>query len=162
MNVLDVLNYGHQTVMKTLEGLPADAWETKGVVGDWSVKDIMAHLASYEWVLVEVLQSLVNQKMPTPTLKLMKKHGDFNNQQVALRQHKPWAEVLDEYEHNHARVMKLAQKIPPTTVRQKGVLPWYGAEYDLEDYIVYTFYGHKREHCAQIALFKKHLRRMRD
>ncbi len=23
--------------------------------------------------------------------------------------------------------------------------------------VVYTFYGHKREHCAQIALFRKRL-----
>jgi hypothetical protein len=28
----------------------------------------------------------------------------------------------------------------------------------LEDYIVYTFYSHKREHAAQIALYKKRLK----
>jgi hypothetical protein len=158
MNALDVMKYGHQTVLKTLEGLSAEAWDTKGVVGVWSVKDIMAHLASYELVLVEVLQSLLEVTSPTPTLELMGSQPDFNDRQVALRKDKTASDTMAEYEGHHANVMALAQKIPLTTFRQNGVLPWYGAEYDLEDYIVYTFYGHKREHPAQIALYKKRLK----
>ena len=37
--------------------------------------------------------------------------------------------------------------------REPGTLPWYGPEYDLEDFIAYTFYGHKREHMAQVNVF---------
>jgi hypothetical protein len=44
-------------------------------------------------------------------------------------------------------------QIPADTWVKEGILKWYGAEYDLEDFIVYTFYGHKREHCGQIATF---------
>ena len=43
------------------------------------------------------------------------------------------------------------------TLRQVGTLPWYGAEYALDDYLVYAFYGHKREHSGQISVFKDHL-----
>ena len=49
-------------------------------------------------------------------------------------------------------------RIPPDTWRQNGTLPWYGAEYSLDDFIVYTFYGHKREHTAQINVFKDTLK----
>jgi hypothetical protein len=34
---------------------PEMAWETPGACGVWSVKDIIAHLASYERVLVDIL-----------------------------------------------------------------------------------------------------------
>ena len=61
MNPLDVLKYGHRTVLKTLDGLPEADWQTPGVVGDWSVKDVVAHLASHEQVLVEILQSLLGE-----------------------------------------------------------------------------------------------------
>jgi hypothetical protein len=108
-------------------------------------------------VLVEVLQSLLDVNSPTPTLELMAK-PDFNDGQVALRQNKNASEIMAEYKAHHAKVMELAQRIPLTTFRQNGVLLWYGAEYNLEDYMVYTFYGHKREHSAQIALFKKRLK----
>ncbi|MFO7664109.1 MAG: hypothetical protein R6X18_16150 [Chloroflexota bacterium] len=40
-----------------------------------------------------------------------------------------------------------------------GFFPHCGAEYDLEDFIAYSFYSHKREHCAQIAVFGNHIHR---
>jgi hypothetical protein len=40
-------------------------------------------------------------------------------------------------------------------MRQRpGTLPWYGMEYALDDFIVYQYYGHKREHMAQVNVFK--------
>ena len=65
MNAADVSKYGHGTVLQALEGLPPEAWETGGVCGVWSVKDIVAHLASYEQLLVEVLATLL-EPGPTP------------------------------------------------------------------------------------------------
>lgn len=50
--------------------------------------------------------------------------------------------------------MALVAQIPAETARLTGTLPWYGAEYALDDFVVYTFYGHKREHSAQIAVFR--------
>ena len=45
-------------------------------------------------------------------------------------------------------------RVPAATLRQPGTLPWYGAEYAVDDLIVYTAYGHKREHSAQIAVYR--------
>jgi hypothetical protein len=53
MNAVDILKYGQLTVLRTLDGLPESAWETPGACGVWSVKEIIAHLASYEQVLVD-------------------------------------------------------------------------------------------------------------
>jgi hypothetical protein len=62
--------------------------------------------------------------------------------------------VLDEYKEAHQKVWAAAEQITPEIWEQEGILPWYGQEYDLEDFIVYTYYGHKREHCGQIAVFR--------
>ncbi|MGQ9887993.1 MAG: maleylpyruvate isomerase N-terminal domain-containing protein [Aggregatilineales bacterium] len=48
VNANDILKYGHLTVLQAVDGLPPADWETPGVCGVWSVKDIVAHLASYE------------------------------------------------------------------------------------------------------------------
>jgi hypothetical protein len=82
----------------------------------------------------------------------------FNDDEVALRRDNTITEVVTEYKETQAQTMALAAQIPSETFRQNGALPWYGAEYDLDDFIVYTFYGHKREHCAQIAVFVDQLR----
>ena len=152
MDAEDILKYGHRTLMTTLEGIPVEKWSTGGVCGWWSVKDIIAHLASYEQVLVEVLGNLVDGR-PTPTLKLFA-HENFNDLQVEQRQKNTPMQVKAEYEDAHQEVRKLIAQVPVETRRQKGVLAWYGDEYDLEDFLVYSFYGHKREHSAQVAVFK--------
>jgi hypothetical protein len=85
--------------------------------------------------------------------------GQFNDAQVALRQNKSPAETLAEYSEAYAQVSLLAAQLPAEIFRLAGTLPWYGAEYALDDFIVYAFYGHKREHCAQIAVFRDHLAR---
>jgi hypothetical protein len=155
MNAQDILRYGHQAVLRAVDGLPEDAWNVQGVVGVWTARDVVAHLASFEQMLVDVLTVTLNPTQPTPTLDLFVGREKFNDEQVALRQDKSPAEVLSEYQDWHAQATQLAEQIPLETYRTPGVLPWYGAEYDLEDFLVYTYYGHKREHSAQIALFKK-------
>ena len=158
MNAVAILKYGQQTVLHTLEGFPETAVETPGACGVWSVKDILAHLASYEQVLVDVLATLVSLQ-PTPYLnKFTEAGGQFNDTEVNVRKARTMPEVLAEFNDAHAQVMSLATQISPERFRQTGTLPWYGMEYALDDFLVYTFYGHKREHSAQIAAFGDRLR----
>lgn len=157
MNAADVLKYGHQTVVHTVDGLSAAHWSTPGVCGWWSVKDIMAHLASFEQLLIDVLNSMQGQG-PTPTLdKFGQGQQQFNDLEVEARRRQTIDQVWAEYNNAFAQTTELLARIPADRHRLQGALPWYGAEYDLEDFIVYTFYGHKREHSAQIAIFRDQL-----
>lgn len=154
MNVKDVLKYGHRSLTSALNDFPVSAVETPGACGVWSVKNIVEHLASYEWVLVDVFNSLLGVGS-TPYLdRFVQEHLTFNDSEVDRRQGQSFDQSVAEYQEAHDKVMALAGQIPLATYRQVGVLPWYGTAYDLEDFIVYTFYGHKREHMAQIAAFR--------
>jgi hypothetical protein len=157
MNATDVLKYGHETVLNIIEDLPESEWETTGVCGVWSVKDIIAHLASFEYILVEVLGLFLGGGS-TPLLDRMIEEGDqFNDNWVAENKNKTGPEVLSEYCEAQARVMSLVVQLPAETLRQPGTLPAYGPEYALDDFIVYSYYGHKREHSAQIAVYRDRL-----
>jgi hypothetical protein len=163
MNVLDVLESGHQTVLKAVEELPEAIWEQSGACGDWSVKNIIAHLASFEATLVDILRQLTDQDAATPTLdRFFADAGGFNQQEVQARQAQSVAAVLGEYNEHYAEVMRLIEQIPEEKRRQKGILTWYGDTYDLEDFIVYTYYGHKREHTAQMLLQQDRLSALED
>ena len=153
MNAKDVLRYGHQSFANALNDFPVAAAEKPGACGDWSVKNIVEHLASYEWVLVDVFNSLLGEGA-TPYLdRFVQQHATFNDDEVNQRQGQSLSQSVAEYEEAHTKVIALAEQIPLAVYRQAGVLAWYGAAYDLEDFIVYTFYGHKREHMAQVAVF---------
>lgn len=154
MHLKDVLRYGHATVLKSVDGLPDSDWQTTGVCGVWSVKDIIAHLASYEYLLIDVLNSLMGTTS-TPYLQQLFTQGpSFNDVEVAARKSKSSEEAMQEYVETYERGLTLLDKLPENLMNKTGALAWYGEEYDLEDFVVYTFYGHKREHTGQIGLFR--------
>lgn len=154
MNAIDILKYGHLTVLNSIEDLPDDEWNTPNVCGVWSCREIIAHLASFERMLVEVLGTFIHQES-TPTMARMGELGGqgFNEYEVAARKDLSWKQIVAEYTETQAETMGLISQIPSNTLRKTGALPWYGPEYDLEDFLVYTYYGHKREHTAQINVF---------
>lgn len=155
MNAMDILRYGHQTVEQSLDGLPEAAWTISGACGEWSVKDILAHLTSFELLLVDVLRSVLREG-PTLTLASFAAGPEqFNTHEVSRRRSLSAREVWEEYEDAHRKTLTLLTQVPLRVRRLNGTLPWYGVAYDLEDFIVYSAYGHKREHCAQIAAFRE-------
>lgn len=154
MNATDILRYGHFTALGCLDGVPDDDVTQPGACGIWSIKDIVAHLASYELVLIDILASLTTGDS-TPHLDRFLEIGpSFNDVEVDERRERTMDDVLTELNEAHARVLDLVAQIPAETLRQPGTLPWYGAEYALDDLIVYQYYGHKREHAAQVAAFR--------
>lgn len=153
MNADDVFRYGHLTLLGAVEGFPSEHWESLGVCGAWSAKDVVAHLASYELATGDAFAGVLNEDA-TPTLGLLLSRGEaFNESQVEQRRGQSPEESLAEYAAAHERAVALLTRIPLDQRRQTGLLAWYGLEYDLEDLITYMSYGHKREHSAQIAEF---------
>ncbi len=158
MNAVDILKYGQQTVLQAIDGFPETAWETPGACGVWSVKDILAHLTSYERILVNILTTFTGGGS-TPVLNSYVELGSqFNDIEVSRRTAKTIQDVLAEFNDTHLQVMSLLVNMPSETRSISGTLPWYGMEYALDDVLVYMYYGHKREHSAQIAAFRDRLR----
>ena len=156
MHPVDVLTYGNGTVLRTVEGLPAADWDAGGVCGWWSVRQIIAHLSSFEHILSEALELASGARDGYgPVLKAWFRDPQaFNDQQVAARAALSPEATLADYAAAHAQTMTLAATLSPDAWQRTGFLRAYGAEYDPEDFITYALYGPKREHAAQIAVFR--------
>ncbi len=154
MNTVDKLKSGHESVLQSVDAFPPAAVDVPGACGSWSVKDILAHLTSYEHVLVDVLNRFVGGSS-TPDLDRLTELGDqFNDSEVTRYKGTSLADVLGEFNSTHARSVSLAMQIPPEAFSRTGTLPWYGAADALDDFLVQHAYGHKREHSAQIDAFR--------
>ena len=158
MHAPDILYYGHRSLMRSLEGLDGENWHQAGVCGVWNAKDIMAHMASYEKMLAEVIGTFIGLH-DTPTWDRYQSGHGGNDAEVDNRKALSPNEILSEYEQARALVNERVREIPVDTLRRTGSMPWYGEQYDLEDYIVFVGYGHKREHAAQLNAFKDSLKR---
>jgi uncharacterized damage-inducible protein DinB len=125
MNTLDILKYGHLTLFGSLEKVPFENWETERVCGVWSVKDIVAHLATYELWHTEVLNDVLGISVPTAIMDSRAEHGDrFNDVEVEKRCGLSPQEVLGEYKNNQAEMMALAKQVPGSMLVENGTLPW--------------------------------------
>lgn len=154
MNATDVLRYGHLTLLGTIERASDDIVGAPGACGTWSIKDIVSHLASYEAVLVDILGTAI-EPGPTSVLdRFRNPDADFNDLEVAGRASRSMDDVLAELNDTHARTLDQIAGIDPKTLRQPGTIAWYGPDYALDDLLVYMYYGHKREHSAQIESFR--------
>lgn len=156
MHATDILFHGHRSLMRSVQNIEGEQWHQAGVCGVWSAKDVLAHMASYELMLGEVIGSFMGLK-DSPTLDRYRSGAGGNDAEVEDRQSLSPSEVLEEYETARALVDQRARQLDPAALGRTGSLPWYGDKYDLEDYIVYVGYGHKREHAAQLNVFKDSL-----
>jgi len=124
MNPSDVLKYGNRTVLQTLEGIPDARWTGTGVCGHWTVKDVIAHLASYELILTDVLNGFLRGG-PTPVLDKYRTDMNFNDSEVNLRASKTPRHVLAEYQENFA-TPNWRRKFPPKPGANPGRCPGTG------------------------------------
>lgn len=158
MDAVAIHVYGQRAFDAALDALPTAAWSTPGVCGSWSAKDIAAHIASYEIVLADLLEAF-GQELPTPELDRFLALGpSFNDDEVARRAELSIADVRGELARACERSVAALAAIPADERARPGTIPWYGAEYALDDLLVYMGYGHKREHAAQVAVACDRLR----
>ena len=143
-------------VIRAVENLNETLWDVPGACGEWSVKDIIAHLATYEQVIVDVLQTFLDKKSePTPYLaRWINQPVEFNATEVKERRYATAQQVENEYQDTQVQATSLLKQIPEATIHQPGSMPWYKQDYCLADFINLVS-QHIQEHCNQIANFRK-------
>src|SRR5436853_5155893 len=147
MNVIDVLTYGHRDIERILDRMRPGDWDA-AALGVWTTKDLVGHLGAFEARFADVLAAFVGE---APTSNLMQADpSTFNDDQAAIRRDWSVATIVGELRDANQRVMALARRIDPSVWSAVGTIPWYGAEYALDDLAIYSIYGHKRDNARQL------------
>ena len=162
MNIHDVLRDGHEMFQESLLGLADADWQRIGVVGQRSVKEIVAQAAGFEKMLVELLETLSSDRDGSLVARFAADPERFGVDEIQARRHLSPAYTFAEYDRTYRHAMALLRRLPAKKLHEKGLLPWYGEQYDLEDFLVHAFYGHKREYSAHVALYREQLEAERD
>jgi uncharacterized protein (TIGR03083 family) len=154
-----LLKYAQRTITEAVEGIPEAEWDTPGVCGFWSVKQVIGHLIGWEHYAEQFLAPFTGVTMPSPHLTDAQSlsEDDYNDKYGTQAASRAPTELMAEYKAVAERIMALAAAIPDETWHRLGTLPW-SQNTDLEDFVVYTTYGHKYEHAAQIVAFRDRLR----
>src|SRR6266849_10432107 len=135
MNALEMLDDSHLMVIQAVDHLHELEWEKPGACGEWTVKEILAHLTSYELALIDGLNTFLGHE-PTPYISgFMKNIQEFNAQEVEKRRYKMAQHVLDEYNDAQLQTGSLLAQIPTERIQQTGIVPGYDKNRSLNDVI---------------------------
>jgi hypothetical protein len=116
-----------------------------GVVGAWSVKDVLAHLAAWEQLFLDWYETGLQEKTPESSpVGMNRKAIDALNQRIFVRyQNRSVEDVLAEFQTSYQRILTTCEAIPEENMFAEGRYAWTG-KLTLADYIAGNTCNHYR------------------
>ena len=134
LEILQDISRDWLELMRAIRGLPDPAFTRPGVVGNWSIKDVLAHVSAWERELIEHVAA--------------EEHGDeyvmpdvdqFNAEQAELDADRTLDDVRDELEETHTELMAILEETPVLS----------------RDLVKSDTYLHYADHAGQITAWRE-------
>jgi hypothetical protein len=151
--VLSELNASRDAMLKALEGLGDDQMLEPGVVGDWSVKDILVHLSLWEAELVTLLWQARQGRKPTTAQLSPDTVDELNARWYPIHKDRALDKVLEDFHAVRRQTARRVEAFTDQELADPELFAWLDGE-PLERWIAEDSYGHEAEHMAQIVAWR--------
>jgi uncharacterized protein (TIGR03083 family) len=133
-------------------GLTAEQMIAPGVMGEWSVKDILGHVAMWESRLVTILYSIERDVAP----KML--HGPVeadrvNAESYAEQRDRPLERILSDFHAVHGQLLKRLDSVKERDLTDPKRFTWMEGE-PLEKLIASDTFEHYGEHRPAIEAWR--------
>lgn len=121
------LERARDSLLTAIEGLDESSAATGApVLGDWTLKDVIAHVVSWgDELRLEIREILTD---PTPhyayVISSDRDYDEWNQRQVATRKASSLQEILAELERDYQETLNLIRRLAPEELPKRGVVPW--------------------------------------
>lgn len=144
----------HDNLMNSMAGLTEETMLTTQVCGVWTIRDVFAHVLSWNEVC-----SLLLRQWPEPNPEMIGEwkwlEGDtmtaMNSRLMAARTHLTMIEIADGLTTEFRRMMRTFDRAGDADLRSEG-LTW-GGPGTLSNFF-YEIFVHEAEHAAQVWAFR--------
>ncbi len=122
-------------------------WELPSVVPDWTHRDLLAHIATGDWVFQTHLQRLIESDKPARWPDVTA----GNAERLQDRRRSTVNQLVDEYLSMRHGTMLLLTKLKPHHLTAEIAMPWLPEPHDrtVLDYLTW-FHQHERIHREQL------------
>ena len=148
--ILYEMRTNYAALEEILEPLDKTQMTTEGVIPDWSIKDMLAHIASWHHRLLTLLHSAIRNVEPTISGPDSVEEMDALNAQF-YRENKsrPLDEVLTEFRATHQQIRDIIQAMHEEELISPQRFAWTQGS-PLWQLVAGDTYEHYQEHRAQI------------
>ncbi len=156
--LLDDLEAARTELLSAIEGLSEEEMVHPGVVGEWSVKDTLAHIAAWDEETRVVIHAFVTQEEPIFDYKISGKRGfaKWNAREVEKRRDLSEAQILAELEEARQELVELVQGLTEEQLSRRAVPPWRWPTTARRNLEIQA--KHDREHAEQIIAWREQVK----
>lgn len=150
LTVSEMVNLIEETYgswMQLLESAPADQWEAPGVSGDWSLKDIIAHIAWHEDQMAKVIEAraLVGSawwNLPT---------DERNANIYAATKDAPLEAVIADADAVHEHLVRRVRELSDSDLNEAGHFAGMPDDWLFGEVLAQNTFEHYVDHAATVA-----------
>ncbi len=151
--VLEQIQQARQTLLAAIDGLSDDAMLRPGVVGMWSVKDVLAHLSVWESELITALSQLNRPKI-VPEIVKVEDIDEWNDEQYRENVRRDLDVVLEDFHGVHKHLLKTVEQLDDKTLDDVRKFPWMEGE-PLWYLLAENGFWHEKEHADEIRQWRE-------
>jgi hypothetical protein len=151
--ILTALNEGRERFLEAIEDLTPDQMKETGVVGEWSVKDILVHLTRWEAELVKLLWQASQGQKPTSAHFSSSSVDDLNARWYQESRSRPLERILEDFHGVRAQTVRRVEDFSDEDLTDPKRYLWL-KDAPLWEWIAGDSFEHEAEHGAQIRAWR--------
>jgi hypothetical protein len=151
--LLDLIQTEHTNLEEELGALNEQQITLPGVLGEWSVKDILSHITYWEQRMLN--RFATGQGLHPPPGMTVDKFIDYlNHQNYVAHRERPLADVLADFQKSYLQVLEHVARLSDDDLTNPNRYAWWPGE-PVWHYIRGDTYGHYREHTEPIRAWRE-------
>ena len=108
--IFDKIEVGYNEIIRLYRSVPVTAVLEESLPNGWSVKDVLAHIAAWEWRCASLLDASHNTKA---LLKAQPDVDALNREIYEARKEWGWEEVEYDFRAAHQTLLEAIRQLPP-------------------------------------------------
>jgi DinB superfamily len=136
-------------LLGAIAGIDEAALDRKGVAGDWSIKNVLAHIAAWEtWVVQTLAIRMATGATPEDFRQRTADEDRFNAEEVAEREELTPDEQIMELERTRAELLAYVHGLDAGMLERQH--PWDTWAGTLPEYLLVALRDHEAEHVEEL------------
>lgn len=145
----------HEKLKRLVSSLPEEQVLKPNTLGKWSIKDIVAHLAAWNWEATDEVDRVLSDKAMWPARYEDKVGEDeFNRKEVEKRKNRSWGEVLKDWDNSFWAQIKRMENLTEDGWKHQSGNRFWSDSTPVTVYLLFAYEyegeGHEGGHAEQI------------
>jgi uncharacterized protein (TIGR03083 family) len=153
------LRTARKELQETLIGMSEEDYLRPKAIDKWTLKDLLAHVASWDEEMVRVLQAFSMQTESAFSYSISERNGFavWNEEQVAQRRDNTLPQVIAEFESARRDLIQVIEGLTDPVLNRSRMTSWGKTATGFQ--LITTQVEHDREHAGQVRSYRKKIER---